>query len=492
MKQINILSLVEAYRNLNEETYNEYLSYNGISIKNDEIEDIESIIHKIYSTATSNNLSGFYVGYKIPQIGKEFDLLRFGKDTVLNIEIKSSSTQEKIHKQLIRNKYYLSYMGKSMLLFAYVSSDDALYTLGGDGKLTEASPRYLVDSIRDQRVEHIDAVDDLFNPSNYLVSPFNSTDKFLEGGYFLTEQQEYIKVKIMDSLDEKTKYSFISITGSAGTGKTLLIYDIAKTLAEKNKKNLIVHCGKLNSGQNILINHGWEIIPIKNLENYDLLKYEVIMIDEAQRIYPSQLDEVITKIKQGVGSCIFSYDKVQTLAKFEENNNIDHKINEIVGITKYNLSEKIRTNKEIATFIKMFFNNKRNLPISVGNNIELHYFKSIEGAKEYLGTLDACEWEIIHFTPSRFEDEYHEKYSDVTRKTSHKVIGQEFDRVAVIIDKHFSYDECGSLIYRDKTYYDATKMIFQNMTRTRKKLNLVIIDNEKILERCMRILQGNP
>lgn len=236
MKQINILSLVEAYRNLNEETYNEYLSYNGISIRNNEIEDIDSLIQKIYKTATSNNLGGFYVGYKIPQIGKEFDLLRFGKDTVLNIEIKSSSTQEKIYKQLIRNRYYLSYMGKSMLLFAYVSSEDALYTLGGDDKLTEASPCYLVDSIRDQRVEYINTIDDLFNPSNYLVSPFNSTDKFLEGGYFLTAQQEEIKRGIMNSLLDKNKYKFISITGSAGTGKTLLVYDIAKTLAEENKK----------------------------------------------------------------------------------------------------------------------------------------------------------------------------------------------------------------------------------------------------------------
>ena len=238
-----------------------------------------------------------------------------------------------------------------------------------------------------------------------------------------------------------------------------------------------------------MTNHGWEIIPIKYLKDYDLLTYKVIIIDEAQRIYPSQLDEVITKIKQGVGSCIFSYDKVQTLAKSEEYNNIDHKINEIGCITKYKLSEKIRTNKEIATFIKMFFNNKRNLTISVGNNIELHYFKSIEGTKEYLGALDACEWEIIHFTPSQHISEYHEKYSDVTRKTSHKVIGQEFDCVAVIIDKHFSYDESGGLIYRDRTYYDPTKMLFQNMTRTRKKLKLVIIDNKEILERCMRILQ---
>ena len=35
------------------------------------------------------HFDGFYVSYSILQIGKEFDLLRFGDDYVLNIEIKS-------------------------------------------------------------------------------------------------------------------------------------------------------------------------------------------------------------------------------------------------------------------------------------------------------------------------------------------------------------------------------------------------------------------
>lgn len=141
----------------------------------------------------------------------------------------------------------------------------------------------------------------------------------------------------------------------------MLVYDIVKTLKEENKNPLIIHCGNLNDGQHILKENGWEIIPIKDLKYHNLLEYDAVIIDEAQRIYPSQLDEVIEKIKQGTGSCIFSYDKVQTLAKNEENNDIDSKIKKINQIYTYKLSEKIRTNKEIATFIKMLFNNKRNL-----------------------------------------------------------------------------------------------------------------------------------
>ena len=55
----------------------------------------------------------------------------------------------------------------------------------------------------------------------------------------------------------------MSITGSAGTGKTLLTYDIAKDLKEDRKKYLIIHCGLLNSGHDKLNDeHDWEIIPI--------------------------------------------------------------------------------------------------------------------------------------------------------------------------------------------------------------------------------------
>jgi hypothetical protein len=45
---------------------------------------------------------------------KEFDLLLFGKDCIINIELKSISTEEKIFKQLERNKYYLSFIEKNI------------------------------------------------------------------------------------------------------------------------------------------------------------------------------------------------------------------------------------------------------------------------------------------------------------------------------------------------------------------------------------------
>src|SRR5690606_27130626 len=102
---------------------------------------------------------------------------------------------------------------------------------------------FLEKLLSDQECYGDEVIDDKFNPSDYLVSPFNSPKKFLDNKYFLTQQQESIKNKIMGSLRAAKTSNFFSVIGGAGTGKTLLIYDIVKNLIEDKKKPLIIHCG---------------------------------------------------------------------------------------------------------------------------------------------------------------------------------------------------------------------------------------------------------
>lgn len=98
-------------------------------------------------------------------------------------------------------------------------------------------------------------------------------------------------------------------------------------------------------------------------------------------------------------------------------------------------------------------------------------------------------WEVLRFTPSQYNKEHHKQYFDSFSKTSHEVIGQEFDGVAIAMDKYFTYDAAGDLTYSGGAYYAPVKMLFQNITRARRRLNLVIIANEEILERCLAILK---
>ena len=168
----------------------------------------------------------------------------------------------------------------------------------------------------------------------------------------------------------------------------ITIYDIAKQLKEKGKKALIIHCGYLNDGQEELRSNGWEITPIKHYSQAQFIDYDLVIIDEAQRLRSYQLNEFIEKIKVNKGRCLFSYDKLQTLANWEEERDISAQINSIESIVKYKLSDKIRTNKEIAVFIKMLFNRNRVLTITNKNNIEINYFNSTKDAKSYLEILD--------------------------------------------------------------------------------------------------------
>lgn len=490
MKPVNIFSLLQAKSSLDEECSKVYLQHHEIEIKDAELNDLGAFAATVRGAGASvRDLNGFYIGYKVPQIGKEFDLLKFCFDSIINIELKSNSDAAKIRAQLLRNKYYLSFIGRTIYAFTFVSSSGKLYFLDAAEQLVEITPSQLRDILSERVADETREPDSLFNPSDYLVSPFNSTAKFLEGQYFLTHQQEDFKVQILNSINAAAGVSFTAITGSAGTGKTLLTFDIAKHLLASGMKALIIHCGQLNDGHRALIAAGWVICPIKSYKTHDIAAFDAIFIDEAQRIYQNQLDDIVAAANSAKCACIFSYDKIQTLASWEARNDTAGKIDAIASIARYKLSEKIRTNKEIANFIKLLFNKNKAAQARTGRNIQINYFDSIEDAKAYLNSLNDAEWEVLRFTPSQYNKEHHENYFDTWSKTSHQVIGQEFDGVAIALDKFFQYNGAGDLTYNGGAYYEPTKMLFQNITRARRRLNLVVIGNQAVLDRCLAILK---
>src|SRR5690606_33826750 len=114
------------------------------------------------------------------------------------------------------------------------------------------------------------------------------------------------------------------------------------------------------------------IIPAKEIRSTDLSKYHLIIVDEAQRIYPNQLTHLINEVKKLSNNIIFSYDGQQTLRKGEIDNNIAEKIESEVTIAPYELTNKIRTNKEVASFIQCLFSKRRGLEKYKYDNIELN------------------------------------------------------------------------------------------------------------------------
>lgn len=492
MRKTNLISLVQACTGLEENTRSQYLLNFKIKLREAEISDLESFIEQLQLLGYDNSIfSDYYLGYIIPQIGKEFDLLRIGKSSIVNVELKQTFNEDKITKQLIRNQYYLKFLERELSLFTYVSDIKKIYSLDEHKSLIEVSIEAVTDALITQEIEITHDINTLFNPTRYLVSPFNSTKEFINSNYFLNQRQEQIKNEILERL-ESTSGSYFSIRGKAGTGKTLLIYDIAKELIEKGQSVVIIHCANLNSGQYELLEEpNWEINPIKLWHSIDYSKYDLVIIDETQRVQPGQLLCILQEIHEHGCNCIFSYDMQQWLRNAELINNIESLIERETSSKLYTLTDKIRTNKEIASFISALFDKSKAIQQIDKSNIELTYFNKLDDAKQFMTELMEAGWKIVNYTPSSVTRYFYENYAIDHQDSTHGVLGQEFDNVVAVIDNSFEYDENNELTTRSSKYYNHEKMLFQIMTRARKKISIIILDNQEILVRCLEILNSN-
>ncbi|WP_261654689.1 hypothetical protein [Leuconostoc mesenteroides] len=180
--------------NIESESIKHYLNDLGVlSIRERELQGIERLVRHFIDEQVT--LKYFYIGYSMPKISKEFDLLAFDQmHRVVNIELKSQVDydEEKVRKQLINNKYYLSQVAKEIKLFTYNSDSDIIYTLTEQDELeaTDVSSTPLFLASEFYRIlatfDSIDMgnLDSLFKVNLYLVSPFRETHAFLEGTIF--------------------------------------------------------------------------------------------------------------------------------------------------------------------------------------------------------------------------------------------------------------------------------------------------------------------
>ena len=499
VKQINLLSYLNAYKDLEDANFRKYIAEFGIGplVRANEMDDLQSLVDVITSlTKQTNIINHFYVGFKINQISKEFDLLRIGKNSIINIELKRESTKGKITKQLIQNQYYLKFLDVTIYNFTYVASTKKLYMLIDSTYITEVNFDILIEKLMEQQLKEIDNIHDLFDPINYLVSLFDSPEAFLKDEYFLTMQQSTFKKEILDIRPTENP-AFIMIEGGAGTGKTLLTYDIAKEYMRNGKNVLIFQCGKLHKGLEKLRNdHYWELEPIGHFikkqheEAYDFSQYDVIIFDEAQRLEKSQLEKFLKSTKKAKLQCIFSLDRQHWLVSSD--NNIAEFIEQQVNPKKYELKTIIRYNKEMHAFINNLFDLSKRSPLQKYSNITIQYFSSYHGAKSYLEYLRTEGWLVMDYTSSNLNG-YSYDIATNRSEEDNDVLGEEYNYVAAVMDDCFYYksnQKLSTVGLEEMPNYYPDKMLYQNIIRVRKKLHLVVIHNPELLEKILEILNN--
>ena len=314
----------------------------SIKCRTEEIEMINAIVDQFFLCGAAPHVyDGWFYAFTIPQIGKEFDLLRISEDAIINIELKSQPVElRRVEKQLYQNRYYLGHLNKKIYSFTLIRDYGSMRVLSYDNGLKYSSFDEIISSIGENY--RASGIEELFDPCFYLVSPINTPDRFLEKEYFLNNQQTSIRKSIMEADPERHLFG---IRGSAGTGKTLLLYDIAFAYGE-TRPTCIVHSGILSEGHQYLKEHAdrVDLLPAKTVDRQTLEKYEIICVDETQRLYASVLDDILGAAEQESKRCIFAYDFSQALSKSEIRRNNPERLNRIEGFEEFRLKDRVRTN----------------------------------------------------------------------------------------------------------------------------------------------------
>ncbi|MBE6688051.1 MAG: DUF2075 domain-containing protein [Ruminococcaceae bacterium] len=468
------------------ENYVRYLCGFTKQYRHQEIIDIKLLVDSIGKNDV--NFDGFIYGYSVPQLNREFDLLKITSSYCLNIELKSSEvSDEKIKHQLLQNLHYLKLINKpNTFAFTFVSSSNKLYTVTNTRELVETSIIQLKNIMASMEENEKIDLDKVFLPANTLVPPLNSPEKFLKREYLLTENQENIKKAIIELFWNNTQGCFSGITGGPGTGKTLLVYDIARDLSAFYKV-LIVHSGIICEGHHTLnaCLDNIKIIPAKELLFREIRDVDVVIVDEAHRLYSDTFNEIQRWVSKTKALCLFSYDGGQVLSKSEVRMETAKKIEELCKKHVYKLTNKIRTNPELALFITCLRDLTKYRSEYAFPNVRLFYENDKLAAHLRAQSLAEEGYTYISYTPSRYK---HKLDYQASKYNTHNVVGQEFEAVCMVLDDNWRYLN-GKLIsnLHPNPNYLFEQLLYQGLTRVRSKL-AIIVCTENLLENIIKLM----
>lgn len=504
-----------------------------LRVKGQEFDQIRAIVEELQRAGAKRECyEDWFYSFTIPHISREFDLLKVGRnECAVNLELKTASpsvTLSRVKKQLQRNAYYLSLIAKKIYGFTYVGDGKGggqLYALK-DGNLKKCSVRELMNKLSKVKNPVKEQIEEMFHPGEYLISPFSEPERFCENQYFLTEHQQMMKERIVSGI-RRSRAGLWGITGEAGTGKTLLLYDIAKNLAT-GYSVCVIHCGKLSEGHQKLRKSlkGIDIIEAEDmapaadrsqseredlgsvvsateqgqsgredlgsLKSAEISGYDVVCVDETQRIREEELREIVGAYTAGkIKACIFVYDLKQVLSRSELARNNPEKLRQMNGFTELSLTKTIRTSKEIYAFINALMDlHKRSNQVFTGIDLL------------YAGNAEETEWLLDNYARKGYRfismpvDETDLK-SGANRfyredcENSHDVIGLEFDAVSVVLDGRFWYNASGQLMGAEGQGEDYlyVQMLYQNLSRAKEKLCVIVQGNEEVFRELLKVME---
>ncbi len=462
-----------------------------LKYKEHEYNDLRQLVQEFLARNVGlGALDGFHYSYSIPHISKELDLLKVGKDTVLDIELKNCRiTDERIQYQLERNAYYLSFLGKAVVTFTYCSEDDLWVELKDHRLRTVGWERVINCLAETEEFERCD-LDSLFIPKNYLVSPVMNFEAFMKRQYFLSGQQESIKKTVLAHLAGQGSGGLV-VQGDSGTGKTLLLYDVALTMAEMSHKPAVIFHGASLTDYHESFNvrcSEIEIRSLRDLKSTDVGSYCFVGFDEAHRMQPRQFEAAMERVQRANVPFLLMLDPKQDAFAREHEDDVQSICERFVPHDRrLTLTKKFRTNATIADFIEAFVNNG-NVRLATTDGIEVVYARTTEDAMSLVKSFVRKGFQYIALpTASRAEDDLAELQLS-GEPNAHGVVGLEYQKV-VMVASHVHIEK-GRLC--DDPYPNPvllpTRMLYQGLTRAQNEIALVVLDSWDVFQRAIELL----
>ncbi len=417
----------------------------------------------------------FFYSFQIPRLGKEFDLLQIKENQILNIELKSGAvSDEAIRRQLLQNRYYLSVLGKPIRSYTYISSQKRLVRLTNHDHLAETDWEKLCEELRNESSDYDGNIEELFRAELYLISPLTEPSRFLKKEYFLTAQQREIERQILKKIrTEKT--GLFWFTGLPGTGKTLLLYDLAMKLSVRQQVCMI-HCGDAKAQWNLLHERlqRIEYVTLSSICdsgttqctyncNFDFSRFHAIFVDEAHLLPPKILALLLKSCKDR--PIIFSSDCEDMISPEELDRTTLHEMKNLSGIQTYHLTNRIRTNAELSFYIQSMMHLSHRRSSFSYPHISVVYANNEREADCLLADYQTrgyiCEKETQSPEPERVAD-----------------------RIAILIDERYYYDEQGYLRSTDQSVWN----IFCRLNQAKEELAFVVKANEAVYATLLGLL----
>ena len=474
MKPINIYALTRVEKPELLSKVEKQMSHRGRTIKTKmwEIDGLKLLSERLQGVMDDACSLRFYYSYTMQKLGKEFDLLRIGDDYVINIELKSSYvTGEAIRDQLVQNKYYLSTLGKSMYFYTYISGQDRLMRLTNSDRLVAASFEELGDLLSRQGACLESDIEDFFQADKYLLSPITDPGRFLRQEYFLTFQQRDIKKQILKSISEG--HMLQGFTGLPGTGKTILLYDIAMQLSHRDAVCLF-HFGHYRKELEELDER------LKRIDFYYCDRkivpevkrdYSAIFVDEGHGMGAEAFAKIREYAAKWHAPVIISYDNVDCVSEKERVGIGTPIIEASEDFKGYKLTNRIRLNSELSTFLRTLLC-AQNIYRRDYPNVSVLYGKDRDETRKLI--------------------DFHEKEGYVFIGSMDSFTGKEFDKVVMMLDDSFYYDTFWYLRNKESEGdKEASRImnLFHGLSRAKEKIAIVVRGNETLFEQVYCILQ---